>query len=354
MGASAKEDRCLAPHSFRENDLWKSLWNVKTKSGWTLEKSTRCCRAAPRVCGVRAGDDESYTTLGPFLNDLIQRYHGIDVKTNKHAEETYAPVKLASLPEGAIKSTRIRTARNLKNTPMTCNMTKEERVRIESILKKVFEGFTDDRLKGQYYSLVTMDEAKKNQMIEDHYLFTDDDVGQKEAGAYEDWPHGRGIFMNDDQANGIFIVWVGEEDQIRIMAMNKGSDVQAIWDLFYDGVKAVHEGLKAQGEDFAYLPNLGYLACCSTNLGTGMRASVHVDLPAFKSKHDVQEYVKEKGYKVDIRGTHGEAAVNDGSTVYDVSNQERLGSTCVEQTEAMCNGVAALLKECEGKGENQK
>jgi len=74
---------------------------------------------------------------------------------------------------------------------------------------------------------------------------------------------------------------VGEEDQIRIIAMNKGSNVQAIWDLLYDampndGVKVVHDGYKAQGEDFAYLPNLGYLANCFTNLETSMRVLVHM------------------------------------------------------------------------------
>ena len=68
----------------------------------------------------------------------------------------------------------------------------------------------------------------------------------KILGAYSDWPFGRGIFINEKSDEvGIFIVWVGEEDQMRIMAMKKGADVQAIWDLFYAGVEAVHKGLKA-------------------------------------------------------------------------------------------------------------
>ena len=57
---------------------------------------------------------------------------------------------------------------------------------------------------------------------------------------------GRGIFINDDRSTGGFIVWVGEEDQVRIMAMNNGSDVQAVWNLFYKGLEAVHKGVKAQ------------------------------------------------------------------------------------------------------------
>jgi len=58
---------------------------------------------------------------------------------------------------------------------------------------------------------------------------------------------GRGIFINDRRDEfGIFIVWVGEEDQMRIMAMNKGSDCIAIWNLFYAGLQAVHEGVRAR------------------------------------------------------------------------------------------------------------
>jgi hypothetical protein len=53
--------------------------------------------------------------------------------------------------------------------------------------------------------------------------------------------------MNDRREEfGTFIVWCGEEDQMRIMAMNKGSDVHAIWDLFYTGLQAVHEGVRAR------------------------------------------------------------------------------------------------------------
>ena len=127
---------------------------------------------------------------------------------------------------------------------------------------------------------------------------------------------GRGIFINDRRDEfGIFIVWVGEEDQMRIMAMNKGSDCIAIWNLFYAGLQAVHEGVQKrkiffvlyfflliisyfctwEGHDFAFMESHGYLATCPTNLGTGMRASVHVNLPGFKTKQEVKDYVKTTG-----------------------------------------------------------
>jgi len=146
------------------------------------------------------------------------------------------------------------------------------------------------------------------------------------VGCYDDWPSGRGIFINENQEKGVFIVWVGEEDQLRIMAMAKGSDVQAL------------------GDDFVFDKARGYLSSCPTNIGTGMRASVHVDLPGFPTKQAVKDYVKTTEWYVDIRGTRGEATNTEGVRRYDVSNKARLGSNCVEQITTMVNGVKALLE----------
>ena len=106
---------------------------------------------------------------------------------NKAVPEDYVPKSPPQLPvEGAraIKSTRIRTARNLagfrkffiKNvssmeiifvffSAFTDNMTKEQRLEIESTLNKVFDGFTDERLKGRYYSMATMSEEEKKDLV---------------------------------------------------------------------------------------------------------------------------------------------------------------------------------------------
>ena len=76
-----------------------------------------------------------------------------------------------------------------------------------------------------------------------------------------------------------------------------------------------------EGHDFAFMESHGYLATCPTNLGTGMRASVHIDLENFPSKQDVKDFVKSQGMAVDIRGTHGESKSTDGVRTYDVSNK---------------------------------
>jgi len=338
----------IAEMEEKESETLKKMKAVKTKFGWTLDKA--CITAVNRKqhVGVYAGDAESYTDLKDVLDKVVNEYHNMDVSKNEAAEEKYAEVKLPKLADAkAIVSTRIRTARNLKSLPFTVNMTKEQRLKLEETMKKVFKTFTGD-LVGKYYPMVGMKEEVRKDLVDKHFLYINDDKTLEMVGCYTDWPQGRGIYINDEKHHkegkaGTFIVWVGEEDQLRIMAMNKGSDVQAVWDLFYSGVKAVHEAVKKLGDDFVFSKTHGYLSSCPTNIGTGMRASVHVDLPAFKTKEDCKKFVKEKKMMVDIRGTRGEATDTSGVTRYDVSNKARLGSDCVDQITCMVNGVKALL-----------
>merc|ERR1712115_476219 len=194
-----------------------------------------------------------------------------------------------------------------------------------------------------------MKEEVRKDLVDKHYLYINDDDTLDMVGCYTDWPSGRGIYINEEKNHGlgktgVFIIWVGEEDQLRIMAMAKGSDVQAVWDLFYSGVEEVHKGVKKQGDDFVFDKARGYLSSCPTDIGTGMRASVHVDLPGFPTKQAVKDYVKTTEWYVDIRGTRGEATSTEGVRRYDVSNKARLGSNCVEQITTMVNGVKALLE----------
>merc|ERR1719499_1729831 len=176
--------------------------------------------------------------------------------------------------------------------------------------------------------MVGMPEEDRVKYVDLHYLYINDDPTLELVGCYDDWPAGRGIFINENQEKGVFIVWVGEEDQLRIMAMAKGSDVQAVWDLFYSGVEEVHKGVKKLGDDFVFDKARGDLSSCPT-------------------KESVKEYVKDPafgGWYVDIRGTRGEATSTAGVRRYDVSNKARLGSDCVEQITTMVNGVKALLE----------
>ena len=136
------------------------------------------------------------------------------------------------------------------------------------------------------------------------------DPNLKVAGMERDWPEGRGIFHN---ATKTFLVWVNEEDQLRIISMQKGGDVKGVFERLARGIKAVGDSVKAEsGKDFQISPKFGYIHSCPTNLGTGMRASVHVDLPGWTKDSIDALKARCDGMGLQPRGTRGESGGQTG------------------------------------------
>ena len=124
-----------------------------------------------------------------------------------------------------INSTRIRVARNLANYPLGTAVTRKERLEIESLVTSALSEF-DGELKGKYYSLAKMTENEKKTLINDHFLFKGGDKYLESCGLERDWPEARGIFHNN---NKTFLVWVNEEDQLRIISMQAGSNIKEVF-----------------------------------------------------------------------------------------------------------------------------
>merc|ERR1712152_26335 len=153
---------------------------------------------------------------------------------------------------------------------------------------------------------------------------------------------GRGIFHNEAKT---FLVWVNEEDQLRIISMQKGGDVKGVFERLAKGIAAVGESVKAEcGKEFQYSQKFGYIHSCPTNLGTGMRASVHVDLPGWTKDSVDKLKARCEELQLQPRGTRGESGGQTGHT-YDISNKHRLGYSEVELVQKMIDGVNTLWKE---------
>merc|ERR1719183_1399330 len=185
-------------------------------------------------------------------------------------------------------------------------------------------------------------EADRQQLVDDHFLFVSGDKNLIAAGMERDWPEGRGIFHNADKS---FLTWVNEEDQLRIISMQKGGDVKGVFSKLARGIQAVGDSVMAEsGRKFMLDERLGYLHSCPTNLGTGMRASVHVDLPGWTKEGLAVLKDRCEELKVQPRGTRGESGGQTGVT-YDISNKHRLGYSEVELVQCMIDGVNTLVKE---------
>jgi creatine kinase/arginine kinase len=148
-----------------------------------------------------------------------------------------------------------------------------------------------------------------------------------------DWPSGRGIFHNEKKN---FLVWCNEEDQLRIISMQKDANIAEVFARLCTACTHIETVCKFSHDD-----HRGYITSCPTNLGTAMRASVHINLPklmADQAKFDEIAAAND----VQIRGIHGEHS-DTSSGVFDISNKRRLGRTEKQLVQDMINGVRALI-----------
>merc|ERR1712183_1054868 len=142
-------------------------------------------------------------------------------------------------------------------------------------MKSATATFTGD-LAGQYYPLTGMDEAVRQQLVDDHFLFVSGDRNLTVAGMEGDWPEGRGIFHNDAKT---FLLWVNEEDQTRIISMEKGGDVKGVFARLARGIAAVQESVKAEsGKEYALSEQYGYI-----HSSPGITKQQRIDVEALMS-----------------------------------------------------------------------
>merc|ERR1712147_259425 len=330
-GCGSLLQKCLT------KDVWEQCKDRRDKFGFTFRQAIFSgSKWTNSGVGVYAGSHDSYYAFAPFMDRIIESYHGHKPSDKHISSMDYNALKCPAFPpdeDKMINSTRIRVARNLAAYPLGTAISRNDRLEVEKLVTSALGEFTGD-LKGKYYSLATMTEAEKKQLIADHFLFKGGDKYLESAGLERDWPEARGIFHNNDKT---FLVWVNEEDQLRVISMQAGSDIGAVFKRL-----SVAANLIEQKAKFASDEHLGYISTCPTNLGTGLRASVHINLPKLMKNPDLHQSIADK-YHVQIRGIHGEHTETDDG-VFDISNLRRLGRNEVELVQDMYDGVKAMIR----------
>ena len=204
-------------------NLTEAIWNEYKDQSDKYGVSFKTCifsgvKNQDSGIGIYAGSHDAYYKFEKLFDKIIEDYHG-HKKTDSHKSDmtTEGLVNADFSAEDAamILSTRIRVGRNLDGYPLGPGVTKEQRL---DIMNKVVQaaGTFEGDLKGQFYPLEGMTKEVQNQLIADHFLFKEGDRFLLWANLNRDWPSGRGIFHNDEKT---FLVWVNEEDQLRIIAM---------------------------------------------------------------------------------------------------------------------------------------
>lgn len=285
--------------------------------------------------GCYAMHPDDYDIFKPYLDKVIRDYHKISGEVH-HVTNWALPEASGSIPSDGVldlrllglgtTSMRVRVGRNLANYPLPGAMTKQDRLDMEKDMVKAFKKLmADPEYGGTYYSLTpdtefSISDKKYNELVKQHIMFKDmsSDSYLKSAGISSDWPYGRGCYVSADKQ---FIVWVGEEDHLRIMCMKKGFVLNEIFDRLHDACKVVEDNAST----FAHSKDYGYVTSCPTNLGTGMRASVHIKVPNL-TRGGTEARAKEvcKPLGLSVRGVGGEHTPIGKDGTVDISPSARL------------------------------
>lgn len=205
-------------------------------------------------------------------------------------------------------SSRIRLARNLTGYPFITRATEADR---QQVLDAVFavapELFGEDNI-----YIVSMQELSQ---LDRHYLLE----RQLVSAEIVDAEGPRGVLIDRDEQ---FSVMINEEDHIRMQSMTSGLDTETVW----KRINAVDDLLESK-LDFAFHEKYGYLTACPTNVGTGLRVSVMLHLPALVLSKEIEKVFRSlQKVNLAVRGIYGEGSQALGD-FYQISNQVTLGQT---------------------------
>lgn len=285
--------------------------------------------------GIYASGPDAYSTFDALFDPIIKDYHKVEGEI-AHPHTNWGKLSDTNISDfnkdsNNVISTRIRIARSIKGFPFNSKMTKDDYLNLEITLRKALNKIGGS-LAGQYISLAEMSPQDHEQLMSEHLMFGECDKYLRDAAACRHWPAGRGVFLSEDRT---LIIWVNEEDHLRIISLQKGGNLRRVYSRLLEAVRYLETHI-----EFERSEKLGYLTFCPSNLGTTLRASVHMRLPKLAKQGNLGEIAKK--WKIQVRGTGGEhTAVTDG--VVDLSNTRRLGITEIGAVQEMYTGIANII-----------
>lgn len=204
-------------------------------------------------------------------------------------------------------SSRVRLARNLANYPFPGQASSSQLEEVEHKIRRWWnQGGLKSLGKTEYTSIKDISKNERRALVDKH--LASPNLARQGHGA---------VLTNSEES---ISVMVNEEDHLRIQTLLPGLQLDEVWQLA-SGV----DDLFDTGFDYAWSQHNGYLTCCPTNVGTGMRASVMLHLPGLSLSGQLPIFlgtISKVG--IAVRGLYGEGSDSQGN-VYQISNQVTLG-----------------------------
>ncbi len=222
-------------------------------------------------------------------------------------------------------STRIRLARNLAEFPFPARCPKETAAKV---ISKVKDALIDSNsVISSHFTYIDPEKINRDEKISlvERHLVSPEFISERDTKA---------LILLDDESISVMI---NEEDHVRLQVMKEGFDL----DSAYEQANRI-DTLLDERLSFAFSDTLGYLTQCPTNIGTGMRASVMLHLPALnavKAINKMSENLSKLG--LTIRGAYGEGS-EPTADLYQLSNQITLGiseKTAIENLKSITKQI---------------
>lgn len=225
-----------------------------------------------------------------------------------------------------IISSRIRLARNLADFPFTNRASAEQKAEIGELLQSRISKLEVNGNRLSYFNLSDLTPLDLEFLVERHLI-------SKEHAEAEGT---RGVAIDDKETVSVM---VNEEDHLRIQVLKSGFQLGETWEIIDELDDAIDHEL-----NYAFSAELGYLTACPTNVGTGMRASVMLHLPALLFTRQIDKVITAVGkMSLVVRGLYGEGTQYAGS-LYQISNQVTLGKSEEEILDNIVSTVPQIVR----------
>ena len=227
-----------------------------------------------------------------------------------------------------VLSTRVRLARNLEDYPFPSRLDAKEKQQVSSIIKEALSDYGEKSLND--IDLSALSPAGAVSLAEKHLI----------SPEFASDTKGRGLLLSEEEDISIMLC---EEDHVRIQVIYPGLSLSEA----FEQAEKIDSHLEKK-LNYAFNEKLGYLTQCPTNLGTGMRASVMLHLPALSKKgamRGLSSTVSKLG--LTLRGSYGEGSEVSGD-IYQLSNQVTLGiseSAAIQNLSSIAMQIIAQEKQ---------
>ncbi len=205
-------------------------------------------------------------------------------------------------------SSRVRLARNVEGYHFVSRLEEDRQSELANFLWE--EISREDVLPdAHYFDLSGVEELERRLLVERHLI----------SREHEESDNRRGVAVQKNEAVSIMI---NEEDHIRLQVLHSGFELDSAWEV----ANAVDSAL-GKRVPYAYSERLGFLTACPTNVGTGLRASVMLHLPALEMTRQIEKVFHAVAkINLAVRGLYGEGTQATGN-FYQISNQVTLGKS---------------------------